>query len=71
MLIQSLDVSTFYLLVAMGYAEVYRGTPCAVNCEDFRTAEAMARRDRVGIWAQGGKYESPRIFRQRMRRSGN
>jgi micrococcal nuclease len=40
------------LMVAMGYAEVYRGAPCQVYCQDLDQAEAQARRDRVGMWAQ-------------------
>ena len=54
----------------MGYAEVYRGAPCQVYCRELDQAEAQARRDRVGMWAQGPKYESPRDFRRRMRLSG-
>ena len=65
------QVNVNLLMVAMGYAEVYRGAPCLVYCEDLRTAEAMARRDRVGMWAQGPKYESPRDFRRRLRLSGS
>jgi endonuclease YncB( thermonuclease family) len=59
------------LLVAMGYAEVYRGAPCQVYCRELDNAEAKARRDRVGIWAQGATYESPVAFRKRMRLSGD
>jgi len=59
------------LLVAMGYAEIYRSAPCQVWCRELEQTEAQARRDRVGMWAQGEKYESPRTFRQRMRLSGN
>ena len=59
------------LLVAMGYAEIYRGAPCQVSCRELEQAEAQAQRDRVGMWAQGEKYGSPRTFRQRLRLSGN
>ncbi len=59
------------LLVAMGYAEVYRGAPCQVYCQELEDAEAKARRDRVGMWAQGARYESPRAFRQRHRIQGD
>ncbi len=59
------------LMVAMCYAEVYRGASCQVYCRELAAAEANARRDRVGMWAQGASYESPRDFRRRMRLSGN
>ncbi len=65
------QVNVNLLLVAMGYAEVYRGAPCQVYCQELDDAEAKARRDRVGMWAQGASYESPRDFRRRMRLSGN
>jgi endonuclease YncB( thermonuclease family) len=58
------------LVVAMGYAEMYRGAPCQALCRDLEQAEAQARRDRVGMWAQGEKYDSPRDFRRRMRIAG-
>ncbi len=51
------------LMVAMGYAEVYRVVPCQVFCPELEEAEAKAKRDRVGMWAQGDKYESPAAFR--------
>ncbi len=51
------------LLVAMGYAEVYRGAPCQVYCRELEDAEAKARRDQVGMWAQGVMYESLAPFR--------
>ena len=59
------------LLVAMGFAEMYRGAPCVAQCREFATAEAKAWKDRVGMWAQGSSYESPRDVRRRMRLSGN
>ena len=59
------------LVVAMGYAEMYRGAPCQVYCRELEEAEAKARRDRVGMWAQGDKYESPAEFRKRMRIRGD
>jgi len=65
------QVNVNLLMVAMGYAEVYRGAPCQAYCEDLYRAEVKARRDRVGMWAQGARYESPRAYRQRMRIRGN
>jgi endonuclease YncB( thermonuclease family) len=65
------QVNVNLLMVAMGYAEVYRGAPCQAHCRELEQAEAKARRDRVGMWAQGATYESPAIFRRRVRFSGN
>ena len=64
------QVNVNLLMVAMGYAEVYRGAACQVSCRELEQAEAKARHDRVGMWRQAG-YESPRDFRRRMRISGN
>ncbi len=64
-------VNVNLLLVVMGYAEVYRGAPCQVYCRALEDAEAQAKQDRVGMWAQGAGYESPRDFRQRQRIQGN
>lgn len=44
-------VNVNLLMVAMGYAEVYRGAPCQVYCRELEDAEAKARQDRVGMWA--------------------
>ncbi len=65
------QVNVNLLMVAMGYAEVCRGAPCQVHCQELEDAEAKARRDRVGIWAQGPAYESPAAFRRRMRLRGD
>lgn len=53
------------LMVAMGYAEDYRGAPRLVYCREMEQAEAKARRNRVGMWVQGLNYESPAAFRIR------
>jgi len=58
-------------MVEQGLAEVYRGAPCQVYCRDLRVAELRAKRDRVGMWAQGPEYESPRVFRQRLKIRGD
>ncbi|MGD0267381.1 MAG: thermonuclease family protein [Candidatus Methylomirabilota bacterium] len=50
-------------MVEQGLAEVYRGAPCQAYCRDLRVAELRAKRDRVGMWMQGEKYESPNAFR--------
>ncbi len=64
-------VNVNLLLVVMGYAEVYRGAPCQVYCSALEDAEAQAKRERVGMWAQGTAYESPRAFRQRLKIRGD
>jgi endonuclease YncB( thermonuclease family) len=56
-------------MVAMGYAEVCRGAPCQAYCEDLHRAEVKAKRDKVGMWVQGPGYESPAVFRRRMRQA--
>ena len=61
------QINVNLLMVAMGYAEVYRGAPCQAYCQELEQAEAKARQDRVGMWAQGAGYESPALFRRRMR----
>lgn len=55
-------------LVAAGLAEVYRGRnrkDCAPGIEALEVAARSAGR---GMWALGPAYESPKAFRQRMRR---
>ena len=58
-------------LVEQGLAEVYRGAPCMAYCRDLRVAELRAKRDRVGMWAQREKYESPAAFRKRTKIQGD
>ena len=64
------QVNVNLLMVAMGYAEVFRGKPCRAHCRELDQAETTARRDRVGMWAQGAQYESPAAFRRRLRIQG-
>ncbi len=65
------QINVNLLLVAMGYAEIYRDAPCQVYCQELEDAEAKARRDGVGMWAQGVNYESPAAFRRRVRVRGD
>lgn len=65
------QVNVNLVMVAVGYAEVYRGDPGQVYCRELEQAEAKAKRDRVGMWAQGAKYKSPAAFRKRMRIRGD
>jgi endonuclease YncB( thermonuclease family) len=61
------QVNVNMLMVAMGYAEVYRGALCQVYCRELEQAETQARQDRVGMGGQGAGYESPAEFRRRLR----
>ncbi len=65
------QINVNLLMVAMGYAEVYRGAACQVYCRELEQAEAKGRRDRVGMWALGPNYESPRAYRERLRIRGD
>ncbi len=65
------QINVNLLMVAMGYAEVYRGVACQVHCRELAEAEAKARQDRVGMWVQGATYESAAAFRKRMQIRGN
>ncbi len=64
------QINVNLLMVAMGYAEVYRGAPCQADCRELEQAEEKAKQDRVGMWAQGAGYESPRTFRRRLHFQG-
>jgi len=43
------QINVDQLMVAMGYAEVYRGAPRQVQCRESEQAEAKARQDKVGM----------------------
>lgn len=58
-------------MVEQGLAEVHRGAACQAYCRDLRVAELKAKRDQVGMWAQGAGYESPAAFRRRMQLAGD
>jgi endonuclease YncB( thermonuclease family) len=34
---------SIFMMVAMGYAELYRGGPCQAYCRELERAEAQAR----------------------------
>jgi endonuclease YncB( thermonuclease family) len=57
------QINVNLLMVAMGYAEVYRGAPCQIYCWELEDAEAKARQDRVGMEAQGVRHKSPAASR--------
>jgi endonuclease YncB( thermonuclease family) len=53
-------------MVRAGLAEVYRGRPgSGQDMGLFWEAEREAQRSRRGIWAQGDKYVSMRLWRKR------
>lgn len=58
-------------MVRAGLAEVYRGDRCQAYCEDLLRSEVQARHRSLRMWAQGDKYESPTVFRKRMRIRGD
>jgi len=49
------------LLVAMGYAEVYRGAPCLVYCEHLQATEAKAAGPGGDVGVGGELREPPRL----------
>ena len=52
-------------VVRAGLAEVYRGKPpYGFDSSPFQQAEEEARQAMRGMWAQGGKYVSPREWRK-------
>ena len=53
-------VNVNLLMIAMDYAEVYRGAPCLAYCRVMAQAEAKARQDRVGMLVQDTRYEKDR-----------
>jgi hypothetical protein len=67
--VRSTDLPLISADGADGYAEVYRGDRCQAHCKELEQAEAKAKRDRVGMWAQGDSYENPAAFRWRWRLS--
>lgn len=56
------QINVNLLMVAMGYAEVYRGAPCQVYCRELEQAEAKARHDRVGMWSQATLWSCERAY---------
>lgn len=53
-------------MLRKGMAEVYRGKMASgIKDGQYRSAEAAARRSRVGIWSQGSAYKSPRQWRRK------
>jgi len=42
----------------------------AKHAQRRRRAEMKAKRDKVEMWVQGPRYESPAAFRRRMRLAG-
>ena len=52
-------------MIRAGLAEVYRGkSPKQLDLNNYRKAEAAARRAGKGIWRQGRSYTSPKQWRK-------
>ena len=65
------DVNVNVEMVQRGLAALSREAPCQAYCRDLRVAELRAKRDQVGIWAQGIAYESRNVFRPRVKTQGD
>ena len=54
-------------MIEAGLAEVYRGPKSGNPYKpQYQAAEDAARYAKKGMWVLGGKYESPRAYRQRV-----
>lgn len=53
-------------MIRTGMAEVYRGRSSFDQMPLLKVQE-IARKEKKGIWSQGESYESPFVFRKRMR----
>jgi micrococcal nuclease len=52
-------------MVKMGLAEVYQGRkPKNFDAAPYVAAQSRAQKSRIGMWAQGSQYKSPRQWRK-------
>ncbi len=52
-------------MMKAGLAEMYQGSlPKTFNAAPYLTAQDHARQRRIGMWAQGSRYKSPRQWRR-------
>jgi len=52
-------------MVKTGYAEVYHGSPPrGLYMNEYKKVEVWARSSGQGIWSQGDKYISPKLWRK-------
>jgi endonuclease YncB( thermonuclease family) len=55
-------------MIEAGLAEVYRGRPPkGLDLRPYKEAEHKARKNKLGMWGQGGKYISPKDWRKGIR----
>ena len=64
------QVNVNLLMVAMGYAEVYRGAPCQVYCEELRASRSQGSPGSGRHVGARGQVREPAAFRRRVRLSG-
>lgn len=63
--IYSGDININLTMVRKGLAEVYRGRlPAKLNPGPYKKAQALARRNKAGIWSLGKAYKSPKTWRK-------
>jgi endonuclease YncB( thermonuclease family) len=52
-------------MVKAGLAEVYQGSrPRTFDAAPYLAAQDQAEKRRIGMWAQGNRYKSPRQWRK-------
>jgi micrococcal nuclease len=54
-------------MVALGYAETYKGKTKRLDRQKYETAEAAAKEKKLGVWTQDN-YQSPKEFRMMQKR---
>lgn len=60
------DINVNYEMIMAGYAEVYQGnSPRGFDIEAYIQAENEAKINNIGIWSQGDKYISPKMWRKK------
>jgi len=56
-------------MVRAGFAEAYQWKPLkGFNLDPFLIAERDAKASKKGMWIQGHSYESPRVWREKVKR---
>lgn len=59
------DINMNLEMVKAGLAEVYQGSlPETFNAAPYLAAQDQAAKRRIGMWAQGSRYKSPRQWRK-------
>lgn len=52
------------MMIKSGYAMLYTVPPNVKYAEEFRKAQAEARKERLGMWSEDGLRERPRDYRK-------